>query len=270
MKLTRSALTGLRARLHPRLLAPLGSIALTVKRRERCTVRFRDGNWIHRYPTGAIVRPVLGGASARMVDDTTSETFLRHYRPRPGDTVVDLGAGVGTEARLLSRLAGPTGMVVCVEPHPRTFSCLQRTIALNGLDNVIAVRCAIAGTSGTVFVEDTSDYNANGITGEPGGVRVRAETLDDLVRRFGLDRIDLLKMNIEGAELAVLDAARDVLPRVRNLVVSCHDFKADRGGPHWQRTFGGVRALLTDAGYTLHARPPDARPWIPYYVYASR
>ncbi|HJQ44873.1 MAG TPA: FkbM family methyltransferase [Amycolatopsis sp.] len=265
----RRTLDELQTRLHPRLLAALGSVAISLKRRERCHVQFRGGNWIHRYPTGTIVRPALGGASARLTDYTTSETFLCHYRPRPGDTIVDLGAGFGSEVRLLSRLAGPAGRVISVEAHPRTFSCLEQTIALNRLGNVTAVQCAVHSRRGTVFLEDTADYNTNCLT-TGSGIPVPARPLAFLVERFRLHSIDLLKMNIEGAELAVLDGARELLPRVRNLVVSCHDFRADNGGAAWQRTFEKVRALLTEAGYEVHTRPHDPRPWIPYYLYAGR
>lgn len=151
------------------------------------------------------------------------------------------------------------------------FNCLSRTIELNQLNNVTAVHRAMMGVRGIAFIEDGPSYGGNGVTSSADdSLPVLCEPLGDLVDRLGIDRIDLLKMNIEGAELAVLESARELLPRVANLVVSCHDFKADRGGADWQRTYSGVRALLADAGYTLLHRPDDRRPWIPFYVYASR
>ncbi|MEV6875313.1 FkbM family methyltransferase [Amycolatopsis sp. NPDC051128] len=242
-----------------------------MKRRERCTVRYSAGEWVHRYRTGTVVQPHVGGASASLQDRDTRDAFLHAYRPEPGDTIIDLGAGVGSEARLLSSLVGRSGRVISVEAHPRMFDCLRRTIELNQLDNVTAVHRAITGVRGMAFIEDEPAYGGNGITtSTDNSLSVVGEPLGDLVDRLGIDRIDLLKMNIEGAELAVLESARELLPRVDNLVVSCHDFKADRGGADWQRTYGGVRALLVDAGYTVLNRPDDRRPWIPFYVYASR
>lgn len=271
MNLSRRILGELQRRLDPRWLAPLGSVVVTVKRRERCAIRYVAGEWVHRYRTGIVVQPHIGGASASLQDRNTWDTFLHAFRPRPGDTIIDLGAGVGSEARLLSRLVGPTGRVISVEAHPRMFDCLRRTIELNGLSNVTAVHRAILGTRGIAFIEDRPVYGGNAITASPDdAIPVVCEPLGDLVDRLGIDRIDLLKMNIEGAELTVLESAGELLSRVDNLVVSCHDFKADRGGADWQRTYSGVRALLTDAGYTLLSRRDDQRPWIPYYVYASR
>jgi len=271
MKLSRRILETAQRRLDPRWLALLGSVAVSVKRRERCRVRYAGGDWVHRYRTGTVVQPHLGGPSASLQDQQTWDTFLYAYRPKPADIVLDLGAGVGGEVRLLSRLVGPYGRVVSVEAHPRTFRCLCRTIELNHLSNVTAVHRAVVGTTGTVFIEDRLAHAGNSITtAAADGVPVTGEPLGDLVERLRIDRIDLLKMNIEGAELAVLESAREVLPMVDNLVVSCHDFKADRGGAEWQRTYTGVRVLLADAGYTLLHRPNDGRPWIPFYLYASR
>jgi FkbM family methyltransferase len=267
----RLILDRLQRRLDPRWLAPLGSVLVTVRRREPCVVRYAEGNWVHRYVGGIVVRPELGGASARQEDRASRDTFLFGYHPQAGDTVLDLGAGVGSETRLLSRLVGPSGRVVSVEAHPRMFDCLSRTIELNALENVTAVSGAIAGRRGTVYIQDLPVYAPNTITNCPdSALSVPAETLGELLDRLDIDQVDLLKMNIEGVEHTVLKAARDVLPRIRNLVVSCHDFKTDRNGGDWQRTHDDVRSLLIECGYRLLPSRRDPRPWIPYYVYASR
>jgi hypothetical protein len=101
-------------------------------------------------------------------------------------------------------------------------------------------------------------------------VAVTGRRLDEIVRSLGIGRVDLLKLNIEGAELAVLESSRDLLATVDHLVVSCHDFLVDTPGPDWRRTFDRVVALLTSAGYAIRTRPTDRRPWMRYYVYASR
>ena len=206
-----------------------------------------------------------------------SDVYLYAYEPKPGDTVLDLGAGIGQELRVLSRLVGPAGRVVSVEAHPRTFDCLRRTINLNGLTNITAINCAATAAGGPVHIEDNSRHITNSTTtNSTHSIQVDGRTLSDIVAESGVDRIDLLKMNIEGAELTVLEAASDVLPMVRNLVVSCHDFladravEADRGEAARMRTFAPVTALLRRAGYTIHSRPADPRAWIPYYVYATR
>jgi FkbM family methyltransferase len=258
-------------RLDRRIVAGLGAVYLSARSRGRCAVRYEDGQWVHRYRDGVVVNRALGGPWAALQDRIGSDTFLYGYTPGPGDTVLDLGAGVGGEVRLFSRLVGPAGRVICVEAHPATFECLLRTVALNRLPNVTALQCAATGTAGMFHLADDPVRHAhNSLTEHPGGVEVTGRPLAELVRLTRVDRIDLLKMNIEGAELPVLASAGDTLGLVDNLVVSCHDFLADAGGDPALRTFAPVTALLRDAGFVLRTRPRDRRPWIPYYVYASR
>jgi FkbM family methyltransferase len=253
------------------LAAGLGSLAVTVRRREPCRVRAVPDGWSHHYREGVTVAHRWGGPSARREDASARELFLFDYEPGPGDRIVDIGAGTGGEARLFSRLAGPAGRLVCVEAHPRTFGLLAQTIALNRLGNVTALPLAVTGTAGTVHIEDDPDAHvANGLTDAGRGIAVPGVTLAEVLERAGLDRVDLLKLNIEGAELAALRAPGP-LRRVRHIVVSCHDFRADAGsGGDGMRTFAPVRELLLAAGFTLRTRPHDPRPWVRHYLYGRR
>jgi FkbM family methyltransferase len=259
-------------RLDRRLMSVLGSMLVSARYGSRCAVRHDGEHWLHRYRDGTVVRTSVGGPSPTIRDRYARDVFLFDHEPRPGDTIVDLGAGLGGEACLFSRLVGASGRVVSIEAHPRTFAGLLKTIALNGLTNVVPVQCAVVGEPGPVLIgDDPVDHVLNRLTTDAAGaVAVTGRRLDEILRSLGVVRVDLLKMNIEGAELEVLASSRDVLATVDNLVVSCHDFLADGPGPDWRRTFDRVTDLLTSAGYSLRTRPSDSRPWIRYYVYASR
>lgn len=272
MTLRRRVLNTLDGRVDPRIVAGLGSVYLSARGRSYCHVRYDDGDWVHRDRQGVIVDTSLDGRSPALQDKAARDVFLFDYQPRPGDTVVDLGAGVGGEVRLFSRLVGSSGRVVSIEAHPRTFRCLRRTIELNRLTNVIPVECAVVGAPGTVLLEDDPvAHIGNALTTDTtGSVQVVGRTLTEILDSLEVAHVDLLKMNIEGGELAVLEQFRDSLTMVDNLTVSCHDFKADRGGGDWQRTFASVTALLGEAGYAIRTRPGDPRPWVRYYAYASR
>ncbi|MEV0004993.1 FkbM family methyltransferase [Micromonospora sp. NPDC050980] len=268
----RRQLTDLLIRRGPRLVALAGSVRLSMRHRTRCRVRYDHGDWIFRYPEGTVVNTSLMHTPPAAEDRIVADLFLHGYRPRPGDTVLDLGAGVGGEVRLFSRLVGPHGRVVAVEGHPRTFRCLRRAVALNGLANVTLVPCAVVDEPGTVRLDEHDQTHLrNALTRDGrGGVEVPGRTLAEIMSTLDLDRVDLLKMNIEGAELPALRGSSDALRHVRNLAVSCHDFLADGPGREWQRTFEGVTEVLREAGFTIRTRPDDPRPWVPYYVYASR
>ena len=99
---------------------------------------------------------------------------------------------------------------------------------------------------------------------------VEGVTFDSLCERYGINRIDFLKMNIEGAERSALPGCRDALHRVRNVCVAAHDFRAARGEGEDFRTLPFVREFLTAAGFRLITRDDDPRYYVPYHVHGVR
>lgn len=276
MVFQRRVFEALHGRVDPGLLGLLGSAALTTRQREPCVMRYDDGFWIHRYRGGTVVKDRPSGVTARAQDEAAREVFLFDYVPRPGDIVFDVGAGMGEEVRLLSRLVGGTGRVVGgtgrvvgIEAHPVTFRGLRKAIQLNRLANVTALQCAVTGRDETVGIEDRAAYQSNGLTPE-GGIPVPGRALAGIMAGLDVDRIDLLKMNIEGGELDALRGAVGMLESVEHLVVSCHDFKADRLGSDRLRTFEPVSRLLAEAGYRVRTRRDHPVACVRDYVYASR
>src|SRR5947207_6560342 len=107
------------------LLALPASVWVSFAYREPCLVYWRDGAWIHHYRDAKIPHQSLGRAAPP--DVLTAEArdlFLHEYTPQPGDVVLDVGAGIGAEALLFSRLVGPSGRVVSIEAHPATYERL--------------------------------------------------------------------------------------------------------------------------------------------------
>jgi FkbM family methyltransferase len=261
----------LNRRLPPAIAAPLGSVVLSLHQREPCRVAFRDGAWLHRYATGTVVQHRLAGPSARAQDREARDYFLYGYQPRENDVVFDVGAGMGGEVRLFSSLVGPAGRVISVEANPHTYQMLKRTVEVNQLDNVTAFWAAAADRNQVLHIQDDRDSHlANSLTTDNAGVDTPGHTLQYLVDLANVTHIDLLKMNIEGAELPALSCSENALHLVRNIVVSCHDFKADRTGDDTFRTRREVSELLMDNGFRLRSRPDDPRPWVRDFLYGVR
>jgi FkbM family methyltransferase len=204
-------------------------------------------------------------------EELARDLFFQQYTPCPGDTVLDVGAGAGEEVELFSKLVGPSGRVYAVEAHPGTFAALETRCRDAGLVNVVPVHAAVSDHAGTVSFSDDESYLENRITAGPAGFSVPAVTLDELIDRWALDRLDFLKLNIEGAEEAALRGLARRALRVRHLTVSCHDFLADRGGDPSNRTNAGVRRLLATYGFAITGRRrSDRRHWTRPYLYGSR
>src|SRR3954451_9184607 len=133
-----------------RWLLPLpASLWLSVARRTPCFVHWRNGAWIHHYRGAKIPHKSLGRASPPDVFTAEArELFLHGYTPREGDTVFDIGAGIGAETLLFARLVGRSGRVVSLEAHPRTYERLARLCAVNRLANVTALQVAALDVEG--------------------------------------------------------------------------------------------------------------------------
>lgn len=195
--------------------------------------------------------------------------FLYGYTPQAGDTIVDVGAGIGEEIRTFSRLVGPNGRAIAAEAHPRAAEILRRNVRRWRLVNVTVIEVAVAGEGGVLRLSDDGASVGNRLS-SGAGVPVRAVTLDELFEEADVETVDFLKMNIEGSERAALGASTR-LNDVTSVAVSCHDFLVEHGAdPVTVATTKDVEVILRTAGFRLTSRPEDERSWVRYYLYGSR
>jgi FkbM family methyltransferase len=237
-----------------------------------------DNAWIHRIDSTFI--PVSNRFEFRREwDSVLAETFepirenwFHVYRPSAGDTIVDIGAGDGLDSYVFSREVGPSGRVLAVEAHPATFVLLEQMIRLNGLANVIPVQAAVMDRPGTItMVEEGAHrdtYSVFGGASTAPTVDVPGVTLDRLCDDQGLDRIDFLKMNIEGAERLALQGGVDALARTGHVCIACHDFMAERDSALATRSF--AVEFLQDHGFEVVLRDDHAMPWVRDHVHGVR
>jgi len=189
---------------------------------------------------------------------------MHFYTPKPGDVVLDVGAGKGEDTIAFSRAVKAEGRVIAIEAHPVTFRCLHSFCEFNHLSNVEPLSFAVAGREGTAAIESANDWQVNRIfeAASQGSVRVSCSTLDQLVQREGLRRIDFLKMNIEGAECQAMAGMKEALRITRALCISCHDFRADQGHGEFFRTKKTVQEAVAGAGFRILSRAEDGRRYI--------
>jgi FkbM family methyltransferase len=207
----------------------------------------------------------IRGAYEWQLEDV-HDSWLYRYDPQPGDVIVDVGAGIGSEAYVFSRAVGERGRVLAIEPHPETFRILQAQVRANRLANVVLEQRAVTAAPEQVFIEDRERHERNTTSSDWSEGRrrepVAGEPLDDLRRRHGLERVDFLKMNIEGAEVAALDGMTETIAVTRRVCIACHDFI---GLPTRDR----VVAFLRERGFSVELRD-DPREFVRDHVHAHR
>jgi FkbM family methyltransferase len=143
------------------------------------------------------------------------DEILDQFDPKPGETVVDVGAHIGLYSLIAAKRVGPSGRVIAIEPDPENCNLLQRNIELNKLSNVtILERAAFSSNSKLKLYlpgkergfTKLSTVMANRAVTE-NFLEIDATTLDHLMLMQGITQINWIKIDVEGAELEVLKGA---------------------------------------------------------------
>jgi FkbM family methyltransferase len=146
---------------------------------------------------------------------------------KPGDVFVDVGANIGNWMLEAARCVGAQGRVLAVEPVPYLAEALRKTARANRLGCVTVAEVALAEAGGTrpFSVErGNSGGSRFGMVDDDGGrefspITVRTVRLDDLVQEHALERLDVLKIDVEGFESDVLAGATASLARFRPAIL---------------------------------------------------
>lgn len=183
------------------------------------------------------------------------------YQPQAGDTVIDIGAGVGEEVLPVSELAGPKGKVHAIEANPNTFAVLKYYCANNTLTNAVLHNLAITEQSGTIFIEDDGGYgvqNAISMHKTDKMFEVKAMSLDDFMVSNNIESVDLLKVNIEGAERFVVRGMDRSWHKIKHVAISCHDFRHAAGESDFFRTRDEVMRYIQQHFVVSYQQTGDA------------
>jgi FkbM family methyltransferase len=199
------------------------------------------------------------------------DAWFHANKPQEGDLIVDVGAGKGEDTVAFSKYVGLGGRVIAIEAHPVTYRCLRVFCELNHLQNVTPLNYAITDRAGPVTIESTEAWQTNSVVhGGRNGTAVPGITLDEIVASERIERIDLLKMNIEGAEASAIKGMSKTLQITRALCISCHDFRAARGHGDGFRTKELIQEWVQAAGFKIISRDTDPRPSVADQVNAIR
>lgn len=149
---------------------------------------------------------------------------------KPGETFWDVGANIGFYAVLAARLVGPAGFVVAVEADPKVAEILARNFEVNQLSNARVISGAITDHTGMARLGRAPATGWTGLYYEKPDewIDVPAFTGDGLLKSLGTDRVDAVKIDVEGAEACVLAGMIEVLSKMRPLpLIEVHRTHAD-------------------------------------------
>jgi FkbM family methyltransferase len=181
-----------------------------------------EGLTVYVYPGNETSRAIFVAGNYE-----PNEFFLLAQALRPGMIFVDVGANMGLYTLFAARKVGEAGTVLAIEPSTRECERLLKNVAINSLSNVRLLQKAVSDKCSDadllVAEDEWSGHNTLGAFAydTPLATKeiVRTERLDDIVSQEALSRVDVIKMDVEGAEFRALKGAAGILERFRPLML---------------------------------------------------
>ena len=156
--------------------------------------------------------------------------FIKEHLIRQGDVVLEAGGHHGCTAIVLSNWVGSTGQVVTFEALPANCDIIEKNIQLNGINNISLERKAVGAARGIININAASNSSVN-MSGN--GVQVELTCLDEYEHLHPT----LLKIDVEGFEMQVLQGAKDILSKRPKLAIELHTESLSQYGASVQEIF---------------------------------
>jgi FkbM family methyltransferase len=196
-------------------------------------------------------RPIDGNGRLICYFGTKFDTmfdFLKTFLQK-GMVFVDVGANIGSHTINAARLVGSSGSVFAFEPDPDTYRLLSDNIEANSLRNIVLKKTCVSDHVGTLPFYKHRDSAKSSIVdrGEKLLVTLPSDTLDNLIPAN--TKIDVLKVDVEGAELSVLRGARTIFNDQRRpsvVIIEVYDARDNTDKSE------GIREVLEGYGYSFY------------------
>ncbi len=141
------------------------------------------------------------------------QEFMYQY-VEPSDTIIDIGAHIGSETILLASKLGKKGKIFSFEPTPSTFAELQQNISINTFSSQVYLEQLVVSRSNSIakfYLGETSETNSLGEDPNAKSITLQCVTLDRYALKKHIKHINLLKVDVEGFESDIMQGARKLL-----------------------------------------------------------
>ncbi|OJJ23548.1 hypothetical protein BKI52_04065 [marine bacterium AO1-C] len=172
-----------------------------------------------------------------------------------GDSVIDVGANIGYVSLNIAQKVGANGKIISFEPDPLNFQRLSKNLSLNNFQNIVLENKGLAQKSGelNLMVFEESNRGMNRIVPQGStnakSVKVNVVRLDDYLNENPLEKLNLIKIDVEGYEMNVLQGAQQTIQKFKpQLFIELDDNNLKAQGSNAQ----GLIKYLIDLGYSIH------------------
>lgn len=190
------------------------------------------------------------------------ETDVVRRYVKEGDTLFQVGCYKdGWFALVAAPIVGESGKIVCFEPIPEYADALLENVALNHFRNIRVEKMAIADKSGCVEFSINTYCSSMFHTERANTIQVQTQSLDEYVRQEGIAKIDFLIVDVEGAELLLLQGGKSIIrDTVHYAIIEVIDANLKQAGTSAQEVIG----LMQEMGFTAYVFSRHGLvPWAP-------
>lgn len=168
---------------------------------------------------------LLCGDKSIHVARSDYEKPIRKFFDLEGGVFIDIGANLGKYTVLMGKKLRNKGFVISIEPENHTVKLLKQNIVLNKLKNVVVIEKACSSKTGksTLYLEGTKYsgglHSLKKYTHHVNEIEIEVETLDSIISRLGFKGVDLIKIDVEGNELEVLQGAQKIMKKYHPRII---------------------------------------------------
>ena len=179
--------------------------------------------------------------------------YIKHYEPQKGDVIIDCGAHIGNCAILFSRMVGKSGLVIALEPFEDSFRILkERTKNLKR--KILAINKGVWCENGKIPLRVFSDHTISCRVADTGDAFTEQDTniidcitIDNLIKEIKPERLDMIKMDIEGAEIEALKGTVNTMEEYSpRFSIASYHIKNNEKTCYW------VEDFLMKRGYSVN------------------
>ncbi|MFX1315207.1 MAG: FkbM family methyltransferase [Promethearchaeota archaeon] len=148
--------------------------------------------------------------------------YNKEFQIRNGDIILDIGASIGWYTCKVSKLVGDNGKIIAIEPNQRNYEYLKKNIEINNLNNIITINKGVwSSKKELIFLckgyGSTLEFNRVFENKSRNFITINVDTIDNIISELKLTKINLIKMDIEGAEIEAILGAKYVINNFKML-----------------------------------------------------
>lgn len=172
-----------------------------------------------------------------LIEQFFGNVYEKRYELKEKDVVVDVGAHIGTFTIKAAKEVGNEGKVIAIEPEENNLKLLKRNVEINGLKNVIIVQKGIWSEKDEMrlYLSDYSICHSLVCEDTDKSVDIEVDTIDNILNELKVNKVDFIKMDIEGAEIEALKGAKETLEN-NNVKIAIAAYHEINGEPPTSKT----------------------------------